>query len=689
MSSLPILLAVLASAADIVDAIERDALGEGFELTAVVSDHSAKECDFAIGDRSGAAIVSNGTDCRLETGDVVHMRGIIRRTVRDGHIHAWCTQIERLGRAPVPSPAECSVHEALSGDYDARVVQVTGELRDCFRDEIDSNIIYMILDQDGESLYLAMPFGPEYPTLGIEGLLWRKVAVTGICDPRPSGSRRKIGRIVRIHDESAIVPCGEKPADPFAVPSIGNPNRIQPSEIAHLGRRRISGQVIAAWHGGSILLKTEEGSISRVDLFRPEPPLCGDMVEAVGFPATDLYRINLTKAIWRKAGDRREYSRPATNIAAKTLIAHSHGRATFQAHFHGATVRMRGTVRALPGIVDGNERLYIEDDGCLLPVDASTCPEALAGVSLDCLVEVTAICVMDIENWSPSNFFPHIKESILVVRSADDIAVLTRPSWWTPARLLVVIGSLFVTLVAILLWSRSLQALARRRGKALANEELERLESDLKVIERTRLAVELHDSVAQNLTGVSMEIDSGLRCSGNLPPEAASHFTRAVRTLGSCRTELRNCLWDLRNQALEESDMDSAIRLTLSPVIGKTELHVRFSVPRSRLTDNTAHVILRIIRELATNAIRHGQASAIWIAGCIEGDTMMFSVRDDGTGFDPRDAPGVLQGHFGLQGIRERVASFEGLMAIESEAGYGAKVTIRIRAAESEDKEKI
>lgn len=212
---------------------------------------------------------------------------------------------------------------------------------------------------------------------------------------------------------------------------------------------------------------------------------------------------------------------------------------------------------------------------------------------------------------------------------------------------------------------------------------------DLKVLERTRLAVELHDSVAQNLTGVSMEIDSGLRCSGKLPPEATSHFTRAVRTLGSCRTELRNCLWDLRNQALEENDMDNAIRLTLSPAIGKTDLRIRFSVPRSSLTDNTAHAILRIIRELATNAVRHGRATTIWIAGSIEGDTMMFSVRDNGIGFNPHDAPGVLQGHFGLQGIRERVASFEGSMTVESKTGHGAKVTISIEAARDEDKEKI
>ena len=61
------------------------------------------------------------------------------------------------------------------------------------------------------------------------------------------------------------------------------------------------------------------------------------------------------------------------------------------------------------------------------------------------------------------------------------------------------------------------------------------------------------------------------------------------------------------------------------------------------------------------------------------GDTLRFSVSDDGCGFDPKTCPGVAQGHFGLQGIRERVNQFDGEMAIESAPGKGSRISVLMR----------
>ena len=154
----------------------------------------------------------------------------------------------------------------------------------------------------------------------------------------------------------------------------------------------------------------------------------------------------------------------------------------------------------------------------------------------------------------------------------------------------------------------------------------------------------------------------------SLSDGAASQRRLAVasRILDSCRGDLKNCLWDLRNQTLEESSMDEAIRQTLAPHIGTAKLSIRFNVPRDRLSDNTTHAILRIVRELATNAIRHGGASEIKVAGAIEGDRLLFSVSDNGCGFDPACRPGTKDGHFGLQGIQDRVDAFEGDFTIDS-----------------------
>jgi signal transduction histidine kinase len=146
--------------------------------------------------------------------------------------------------------------------------------------------------------------------------------------------------------------------------------------------------------------------------------------------------------------------------------------------------------------------------------------------------------------------------------------------------------------------------------------------------------------------------------------------------------ELRNCIWDLRSRALDEPDMDRAIKVALGPTVGKKKLLVRFNVPRSRFSENTARTILNIVRELASNAIRHGHANEIRVAGSLDGDTLCFSVSDDGTGFDPENRPGVLEGHFGLQGIEERVSFFNGDMKIKSSSEKGTKVTVNLKLEE-------
>ena len=204
-------------------------------------------------------------------------------------------------------------------------------------------------------------------------------------------------------------------------------------------------------------------------------------------------------------------------------------------------------------------------------------------------------------------------------------------------------------------------------------------------MERTRLAVELHDSVAQSLTAVSMEIAAANELRGDAPADMMDHLNVAERTLKSCRDELRNCLWDLRNQALDENDMNKAILRTLQPHIASQQLKVTFNVPRSRLSDNTAHAILRIVRELVLNAIRHGKATTICVAGELDKNELRFSIRDDGCGFDPADAPGISQGHYGLQGIRERIDRLGGSLDISSSKGRGTDVTVVMPAKELGD----
>lgn len=686
-----ILLATASCAADLSAALHDERAGEDFDIVATVSsDWEAGVRDIAVEDASGAVIISPPKGIPsppFKSGMNIHAVGKLNRTQFD-HVFADCLHIDVVGTNAPPAVRRASFHEILSGQHDCRIVSTSGTLRDYFRDEIDPRFVYLILCSDSKTLYAAYHLKSDTELQSLDALGGGEVDLLGLCNPRPAGSRRNIGRILLLRSLPVLDKRHSMPFQPFAAPLIAPFRHLQPYDIPTLGRHRALGHVLAVWQGQSLLIRTSTGSLSRVDLAKSPAPRCGDTVEVVGFPETDLYRINFARAIWRKAVQQNIDTDAVTNITADILMSDTKGNAAINPDFHGRSIRLRGMVRSLPSI--GNDgRFYLESDGYTLPIDISANPSLSANLEIGSVIDVTGVCVMDIENWRPNLVFPHIKEVMIVTRTPTDIIVVKRPPWWTPARLMIVIGSLLLALLVILLWNRALKALAEKRGKALANEELERLESDLKVCERTRLAVELHDSIAQNLTGVSMEIDTAMRSEKPLPTDAAQHMNRALRTIDSCRGELRNCLWDLRSQALEEEDMNKAIHLTLSQTIGKADLNVRFNVPRSRFTDNTAHTILRIIRELVTNAIRHGKATEIKVAGSIEDDTLKFSVRDNGCGFDPDTCPGVLDGHFGLQGIRERIASLEGDVQIESAPGKATRVTVTINALQNADNEKI
>ena len=650
-----------------------------FDLTAKVT-FTPLHGGYTIGveDSSGSVILHEGAfwpQNPLKAGDVIRARGLTCRSDRNP-VFAETRQVDILRHETPSPPVRAEAADLLRGAFDFRLVRIDGIVRNAFRDEIDPEWSFIILGCGRDTVYLSFA-SRDRDGEAMKKLIGANVSAVGLASPVYSGLRHHVGRSVWITGLDAL---SASKTDPSAIPGIETLRERPHAEITALGRHRATGRVSAVWQRTHLLLRTGDDRILRADLTDGPPPVCGDLVEAVGFPETDLYRINLTQCTWRKL-----QSPPApaaadipTNIAVATLLEDTRGRRKFNAEFHGRAIRIRGTVSNLPMPDNDDGRMYLRCERSIVPVDVSARPDALDGVTVGCEVEVAGICIMETENWSPSTVFPHIRGFTLVVRTPDDVAVVSRPPWWTPGRLMVVIGSLLAALIGIFAWNRMLNRIAERRGRELLRAQLGQVKADLRTEERTRLAVELHDTLAQNLTGVSMEIEAANDLRGDAPQPMLDHLGIAAKALKSCRDELRNGLGDLRSQALEEPDMTKAVLKTLQPVVNDSRLAVRFNVPRARLSDNTAHALLRVIRELVVNAIRHGNASSVRVAGTIDRGKLLCSVTDDGRGFDPDTAPGVLQGHFGLQGIQERIDEIGGEFSIRSSSDKGTKATISI-----------
>lgn len=653
-----------------------------FDLTAtLLYAHRHPHGNFIVRDSTGTASIWDNSNCNLKSvceGKIVRLQGQIKTDANKRSPLPRQTSVcdiftpQEAGQDIQPVPAVTSTLRELADK--GTLVRISGTFRDLFQDEIEPNFTQLTVNCDGEDIYADFS-SVEDPDFALESLLGERVSIVGFIHSALEFKReRQIGYALSTHANWIRLSADRRP-DPFSAPDIPDLLSMPFREVKSLGRCKTVGFVVARWEHRNILIRTDDNRFLSANIANTDRmPSHGSHIAVSGIPETDSYRINLCHARCRTMDDGLTLNEPpAQHLSIRSLQTDEHGRRRFNAQQHGQRIALRGRLIQSAPALGSATRAYLEQDGEILCVDHSSVPDFLQNIPNGSIVAISGTCVMRVRSGLS---LPRVEDIMLVPCSHEDLKLISRPPWWTMEKLFAILSVLAVLFGGVLVWTVMLRRLAERRGEELAKEKLCAVESELKVYERTRLAIELHDLLSQMLSGISMQIGTVRKFFGTNTEKALHHLDIADKTLHACRESLRDCLWDLRNRALEEPDMSAAVRATLEPHVENAAISVRFNVPRDRLTDNAAHAILSIIRELTVNALRHGKATALRIAGCIENGKVLFSVADNGLGFDPDAAPGMPEGHFGLQGVRERIEGFGGDMTITSKIGRGAKVSI-------------
>jgi signal transduction histidine kinase len=188
--------------------------------------------------------------------------------------------------------------------------------------------------------------------------------------------------------------------------------------------------------------------------------------------------------------------------------------------------------------------------------------------------------------------------------------------------------------------------------------------------ERRRLADDLHDIVAAHLNVAGVFLAAAKQ---SLPPGEANEFIAAAETgIRDCWRDVRRCAAGLRPLELDDHGLavilgNYARRLSAGGGISVTVVFFGTSTP---LPQDTELALLRVAQEAATNAIRHGRATAISIQLEYEANRVRLEVTDNGAGFDVTHAPEGL----GLLSMRARAKQVGAELAIHAEPAHGTQV---------------
>lgn len=581
-------------------------------------------------------------------GDRIEVTGVTSEGLFAPIVHAadgGAPRIEIISHGELPEPRRVGPDELERPDLDCDWVEVEAHVR-----EVLMNSGQVILEcQAGVCEFHVLVEGPLPPESVPWDLAESRVRIRGVAATIFNAGRQMTRRFLRVNSLADVVRLD--PPRRHAEPRLVRADELfrftgaGPDELV-----RVRGAVTLAIPGSGFFLRTDGGGLW-VQTAQPVAAVPGSIVEADGWPRVEPMRPIL-RARSARVISTGEIPRPLKFEGREVLHAqHQAELVSLEAELldvfrgeDGTTLELRDRATVFRGLLSAR-------DGNL--------PELVPG---------SRVRVNGIAQISSAGAFAPLQEEdklLLRLRSPADVEILSLPPWWTTQR--VVIAS--VAIIAGLLGIYAMNRNKRRRRQVAQRREFEAV-----LAERGRFAREIHDSLAQGLTSISLQLEC-VRAEVVADPEKARlHLENARSLVRDSLREARRTVWNLRPLALGEADLVTALQRFATDLTrdGKIAAHQEIEGTPRPLSAEHENTLLRIGQEALTNAVRYSGAVRIVVRLRFGNDWVTLSVRDNGQGFDVAERIGK---GYGLTGMHERVAALGGSLSIDSQPGEGTEVS--------------
>jgi signal transduction histidine kinase len=574
--------------------------------------------------------------------------------------------VRKLGTAAIPEAQPVTYQQLNSGAMDAQWVEIKGVVRRWYQPGSGSDIRRITVAVDGGPVSVRY-----YIQSGDQIQEDSEVRVRAVCLYEFNQKRQMLNPVLQIPRGVPIVVEKPAPPNPYDAPvrSIASLLMFTPENLyAFAHRVHVSGVVTYSESGSSVWIQDGDSGL-HVQTHQQGNLLPGDKIDVLGFPTFGSYSPALEDSVFRKTGSTLP---PAPLTLTNFDAAFDHG---------DDLVAVEGTLTQIQPVLDGLA-FTLDKDGKTFKAILKTYPggQAHPDWQTGSNVRITGICSLIHDEDRPYAGISQPQSFQIFLRSAADLEIIQAPPWWTLKHIAILLSIITGLLVLVI----SLVVILSRRRLHEQEHHREMAEHEFTAIlsERNRLAREIHDTLAQGLGAISMQMELA---KSQLDPHsngAGEHLEQARRLVRSSLADARNSIWNMRSQVLETGDLSSALTDILKQLCDGTgvEGQMRLKGRLRRLPPVTENNLLRVGQEAITNAMKHAQAKFIEVELEFTGKEVRMRVNDNGQGFDTAHPPASESG-FGLMGMRERVEEMHGHLTVRSVAGRGTEILLAVPVA--------